>query len=877
MPRHGVGATCDDLAVAVAVKTLSKSAGRSRRVQELDAVRGLAALSVVLGHCVIAYPAMADNTRADGLTVANVLKYTPLKLVFDGFPAVMIFFVLSGFVLALQLSGSGREQSYGTFVARRVCRIWIPYMAAVALAMVVAVPFIAEPNAALSEWYALSWNHAPDVTSVLQHVLLIDSFPNDAFDPVLWSLVHEMRISLVFPVIMALAVALGPTRSVLGGVVLTLVGYAGGRVAGGSTDYFESLTYVVCFVVGIQLAIHRDAVVDWAGGLTSRARGSLWVVAVLTLSWQATVPRNLLPHPLARLTDLQIFNIVVVTVGAAIVIVLAQTAGPSRALMRRFPQYLGRISYSLYLVHTIVLLAMLHLVPDRGTSPFLLPLVLLVSFALATLMQRFVEQPAQRLGRRFTGTGRPAGALVGGRLDPVLVLGFLGIAGLSALLGLVAVINPPLAIGLSFATAFVLVAISNLTAGVAVLAFLAFTEVLPGLGTISAAKLAGGVIVLSWIAAATTRTDRPRQFFGAHGNATMLIVLFVAWITVGATWAQAPSEITDALIRYLPDLLLFPLVFAAVRSGRDAKGIVVAFVLGALLSTLYGAFISPGEETTGTAAALAEGRITGAGVDPNQLAAGLVAGLVMCGATFLTRTYSGVLRVTALFGLMFLFVALVVTASRTGIVALIAAALAAVLLAGPGRRLAASLVITFALALGVGYITQAAPAAARERLSTVDPSGSGRADIWKVAVRVARDHMVGGVGSQNFPIVSRQYVFASGSLDRTDFIIDEPLPVHNTYLELWAETGVIGAALFLAIVGWCLSCGVRAAQAFARVGDTALELLSRGVVVATSGMLAAGFFISFEHEKALWLMLALSPALLKVSRRDPADGTLATG
>jgi hypothetical protein len=70
---------------------------------------------------------------------------------------------------------------------------------------------------------------------------------------------------------------------------------------------------------------------------------------------------------------------------------------------------------------------------------------------------------------------------------------------------------------------------------------------------------------------------------------------------------------------------------------------------------------------------------------------------------------------------------------------------------------------------------------------------------------------------------------------------------------------------------------MRAARAFAQRQDLSLELLSRGVVVATMGMLAAGFFISFEHEKALWLMLALSPALLKVSRRDPAEGTFATG
>ncbi|MEA2169654.1 MAG: hypothetical protein QOF76_2954, partial [Solirubrobacteraceae bacterium] len=720
--------------MAVAVnERVSSAPAAGTRVGELDAVRGLAALSVVLGHFAIAFPLMADNTRSDGLTLANVLKYSPLKLFFDGFPAVMIFFVLSGLVLTLQLSGSGREEPYSTFALRRICRIWIPYVAAVVLAMVVALPFVEDPNPQLSQWFALSWQHAPDVSMVLRHVLLIDSFQNDAYDPVLWSLVHEMRISLVFPIILLFAAALGPTRSIIAGLGLALVGYAGGKVAGSGTDYFDTLIYVVCFVAGIQLALHRQAAIDWALRCAPGARRFMWLVAILALSWQSWLPRSVLPHPLARLTDLNVFNVAVTMVGATLVVLLAQTPGPKRFLLRRAPQFLGRISYSLYLVHTVVLLAMLHAVDDRSTQLALLPVVLVVALGLATLMQRFVERPAQRLGRRFahSGTPRPhatgtAGPIGGGpamtaNLDPTRIVTIGGILGTAGLLGLLAVINPAIAIGFAFAAAFVLIAITNLTAGVAVVAFLAFTEVLPGLGSLSAAKLAGGVIALSWIAAATTRTDRPRQFFGAHGNATALILLFIAWITVGATWAQDPSQIQDALIRYLPDLLLFPLVFSAARSGRDVKVIIVAFVVGALLSTLYGAFISPGgNETSGTAAAVAEGRVTGAGVDPNQLAAGLVAGLVVCGATFLTKTYSGVLRVTALVAVMFLFVALVVTASRTGIVALIFAALAAIALAGPGRRLPIMIVIVGALGLGAGYITTAAPAEARARLTDIN-------------------------------------------------------------------------------------------------------------------------------------------------------------
>jgi putative inorganic carbon (HCO3(-)) transporter len=438
-------------------------------------------------------------------------------------------------------------------------------------------------------------------------------------------------------------------------------------------------------------------------------------------------------------------------------------------------------------------------------------------------------------------------------------------------LGLLAVIQPALALGAAFGLAFAVVVTANLTIGVAIMAFLAFTEVLPGLGSLSAAKVAGGVVVLSWLAASTT--GRPtRQFFGAHREICAVVILFLGWVTAGIAWAQAPGEIGSALVRYVPDLLLLPLTFAAVRSGADIRHIVAAFVVGALLSTVYGAFIAPGDLD-----AAAAGRVSGAGTDANELASGLVAAMAICGGATLDRKLSGLVRLSALVAVFVLFFALVVTASRSGIIALVVSLLAVVVIAGPRRRIAAALLVVTILGLGTAYVLEAAPATARQRLQDYSGGGSGRTSIWKVAVQVGRAHWLEGVGSQNFPVVSRQYLFTAGEVQRSDFIVDDPLPVHDTYLELWVETGIVGLALFLAIIGWVLSCGIRAARRFRAVGDRSLEILSRSVMVATVALLAAGVFMSFEHIKSMWVLFAISPALLKVSRRDPDEGTRPSG
>ena len=65
-----------------------------------------------------------------------------------------------------------------------------------------------------------------------------------------------------------------------------------------------------------------------------------------------------------------------------------------------------------------------------------------------------------------------------------------------------------------------------------------------------------------------------------------------------------------------------------------------------------------------------------------------------------------------------------------------------------------------------------------------------------------------------------------------------------------------------------ISAALRAARIYERRGDTAFELMSRGVALAVIALLTADFFITNEYEHLLWLLLALPPALLAVARSE---------
>ena len=194
-----------------------------------------------------------------------------------------------------------------------------------------------------------------------------------------------------------------------------------------------------------------------------------------------------------------------------------------------------------------------------------------------------------------------------------------------------------------------------------------------------------------------------------------------------------------------------------------------------------------------------------------------------------------------------------------------------------GRWRAKLALIAILLAGGsLAYFALYAPPEIRERFGNATQGEvqqqEGRFTLWAVGWRVAQDEPVTGIGAGNFKEVSARYVLEPGTVFRTDRVIDNPGGVHNTYLQLLAETGVIGLALYLAIVLSSLAAGLRAARTFERIGDWRMEIMARGTVVAMTGVLVANFFIGQESGKVVWLLLALGPALLGVASVAERDG-----
>jgi O-antigen ligase len=438
----------------------------------------------------------------------------------------------------------------------------------------------------------------------------------------------------------------------------------------------------------------------------------------------------------------------------------------------------------------------------------------------------------------------------------------LGLGAAAIGLGVLVGADPALGLAVTVALAFGLLMLDDLSAGVALFTVVSFLDVIQA-GSASGAKIAGIVLLFSWLAATAVHGGVARNdFFKDHPRFVFLIVSFLAWGALSASWAASPSTALSGTGRFALDIALFPIVYSAMRKRDDVIFVIVAFIVGALVSVAFGIVGGTSEPTIAGEAS----RVAGAVGEANETATVLVAAVVLSAALLGTiRSSSPTLRLVALLGGLLALAGLFTTVSRAGFIALGVALLVGAFVGGRWRgRLSAFAIVTVTGTLV--YLFAFAPTGAAQRLESSD--SSGRSTIWQVAWRVVDANPVKGVGADNFSGAAVHYLVRPGASTRADLIVDTPKVAHNIYLETWADLGIVGLVMLLAIILTALRCALLAARRFSG-RDPQLELVSRVLIIAIVSMLSADFFASAQYSKQLWLLLALCPALLALSRTAP--------
>jgi putative inorganic carbon (hco3(-)) transporter len=146
-----------------------------------------------------------------------------------------------------------------------------------------------------------------------------------------------------------------------------------------------------------------------------------------------------------------------------------------------------------------------------------------------------------------------------------------------------------------------------------------------------------------------------------------------------------------------------------------------------------------------------------------------------------------------------------------------------------------------------------------------DEAIRGRATESLAALHVFRDHPVLGVGPGQF---FDRYSAAYGNALNLRFL-DERRRAHNLYLEIAADTGAVGLAVFLAIVGVTIVQLWRLAALWRRRRPE-LVALAEAFLLALVAYLATGMFLQLSYQRYFWFLLALANATIWALRREEA-------
>jgi peptidoglycan/LPS O-acetylase OafA/YrhL len=362
---------------------MSAPAARDDRLHALDGLRGAAAVVVFFYHAVT-YVALPDALRRS-------LDVTPLGLLCNGPGAVHVFFVLSGYVLALTLQSDAAPRPVPRYWVRRLFRIQPPYMAAVLLAWLASracAGFSGLPP-------DLRWPSIP--AALLPRAL---AFPSMAFGllPVGWSLFVEMAMSALFPLLYFGARRVHPLLPLAAAVPLLFV----------SDRRIAFLRFAIDFAIGLALRLEAERVARGVRRLPPIAPAVLALVGLAAL--QAPMLDAFATVGFAGLEHGNTPSVVGVFALGAGLLLAGTLHAPAlqRALGTPIARFFGRISYSFYLVHHMVLLSFL-IVATRfrgaGAQGAAVVLAFAVSVALGALGWRAVEAPAIRAGRALLRTG----------------------------------------------------------------------------------------------------------------------------------------------------------------------------------------------------------------------------------------------------------------------------------------------------------------------------------------------------------------------------------------------------------------------------------------------------------------------------------------
>ncbi len=350
-----------------------KKPGASPRLLFIDGLRGVAALAVLLFHISTSdFFKHAPGWVVPLNTVANAV----------GFLGVEIFFVISGFVIAYSLRNVTVTGGFVVkFAVRRSLRLDPPYWSAIAMTVAISVLF--------SKALHATTYPVPSISTLAANLFYLQGILHrPQLLIVFWTLCYEIQYYLFYIFLQWIVQKM--TRSSMSAhrtltAILSLTGIAS-LVCFARDPSVGGWSYNWWYLFAFGAILSREMLVR------GKLLGPIGVLLLLSVALQS----HHLEPAAGALTGLALYA-------------ATQFNGLCTWLSNALIQYLGRISYSLYLTHTLALqiltgiLLRIRLAPMFHSIPAYISM-LLIPIICAEIFYRIIEKPSHQWAIHF---GRP--------------------------------------------------------------------------------------------------------------------------------------------------------------------------------------------------------------------------------------------------------------------------------------------------------------------------------------------------------------------------------------------------------------------------------------------------------------------------------------
>ncbi len=438
----------------------------------------------------------------------------------------------------------------------------------------------------------------------------------------------------------------------------------------------------------------------------------------------------------------------------------------------------------------------------------------------------------------------------------------IGAGALASIVGVLATIDAKYAIAAAVGTGGLVLLGMRQDFVLPVLIASVFVEVV-SVGGVPISRLAAPLALLVILGAVST--DRVRL---AAAGPLPWVTAYAFWATASLLWTEDMSS-TVYQLSSLAIALIYMTAFAILlHTERDMVRILTAVSIAALAIGL----LAIATFFLGVSGGITDERASGGAGDPNFFATYQVFALPLVLA--LAATVENGRRRVALYGVMLVIVASVLTSlSRGGVVTLVAVLL---LVAGvPARRLyrtpgqKALFLAVIAVSGTVAVATTAKELVPRieaivvnKQDTTASGRGNGRVDLWLAARAGFQQHVFTGLGYGAFASQAQQLLLKTPGVDLQVYSVDQAgHEAHSAYLGTAAELGLPGVALFVGMLGSLAATLRRTAREARFRGDEFIGRVATALLISLIGWVIASIFLSTETSRALWIMLGMSLAL----------------